>query len=85
MQTPEYQYNTMCSTLEHCPEKCFCYHSWKLGDVIVANCSHGDVQALPVVLPDQTSYLDMSGNNLQKICTAHTYFKNIQVLDLSSN
>ena len=87
MQIPEYQYETLCNRLEHCPDKCFCYHSWKLGNIIVANCSHGSNHALstPRELPDFTFYLNMSNNNLQNLCGVRPYLKNLEVLDLSFN
>ena len=93
MQIPEYQYKTMCDdTLLNCPAKCYCYHSWtlggKLGYVIVANCSH-DVEyalsTLPVELPNLTTHLYMYQNNLQSMCSVHTYLRNLEVLDLSLN
>ena len=88
MQIPEYQYETMCKTLEHCPEKCFCYHSWKLGDVITAKCSHDNkhlLSTLPQELPDKTTHLDMSGNNLQNLCSVSPYLGYLKVLDVSRN
>ena len=58
MQIPEYEYDQMClKNLQNCPDECFCYHSWKLGDVIVTNCTKSGehVQSeLPVELPDST-------------------------------
>ena len=93
MQIPEYQYKTMCDdTLLNCPVECYCYHSWtlagKLGDVIVANCSHNVVHVLSkflVELPDLTTHLYMSQSNIQSICSVHIYLGNLQVLDLSLN
>ena len=88
MQIPEYEYNTMCDTLEPCPYNCLCYHSWKLNDTLVANCSH-DVEhvltTLPVKLPNLTTNLYMSQSNLQSLCSFHDYFRNLQILDLSLN
>ena len=88
MQIPEYEYNTMCDTVEPCPDNCSCYHSWKLNDTLVANCSHDvehAVATLPVELPDLTTHLYMSRNSLTSLCSVHTYLNNIAVLDFSFN
>ena len=88
MQIPEYQYNTMCNPLKKCSDNCLCYHSWKLHDVIVANCSYNIEHALstfPEELPDLTTQLYMSQSNIQSVCSVQTYFKNLHVLDLSLN
>ena len=88
MQIPEYQYETMCNTLLNCPAECYCYHSWKLGNITVANCSNNEehvLSTLPVELPDLTTFLYMSQSNLQSISSVHAYFRKLQVLDLSLN
>ena len=90
MQIPEYEYDQMCvPSLYNCSVSCFCYHSWKHGDVIVSNCSHGDeehvLSTLPETVPDATSNLILSHNNIQLLCNTHPYFENLKVLDLSWN
>ena len=88
MQIPESEYETMCNALQPCPNNYSCHHSWKLGDIIVANCSH-DVEhalsTLSVELPDLTTHLYLSQNNPTSLCNVHTYLKNIIVIDLDFN
>ena len=80
MQIPEYQYNVQIG--QNCPKKCLC---WQDGDVLLVDCSRSDEPELPKELPDKTSDLDMSGNDLLDLCDARTYLNNLRVLDVSKN
>ena len=60
------------SSLDICPDECFCYHSWNEGDVIVTDCS--------------MEYQDLSWNKVKKICP-HTLrmLVKLKYLILSNN
>ena len=89
MQISEYEYDITCGeNLMQCADECFCHHSWKLDDAVVANCSHGSthaLSALPEKLPNHTSHLILSHNNIEMLCHTHSYLNNISLLDLSWN
>ena len=89
MKIPEYEYDHMCiESLANCSSNCFCYHSWKTGDIIIANCSHGNEPALtelPEVVPDGTSHLIVSNNAITSLCHAPSYISDLHILDFSSN
>ena len=89
MQIPEYEYDKMClKSLQNCSTECFCYHSWNLGDVIVANCSHANKHVLtsfPEEVPDDTSHLILSGNSINSLCQTTSYLDKLRIMDLSRN
>ena len=89
MQISEYEYNNRCKkSLEGCPKHCYCYHSWKFGEIIVANCSHDnsvDLTHFPETITSNTSLLVLSHNSIRKLCDTRSYFKDLLILDLSWN
>ena len=88
MKIPEYEYDQMCvPNLDNCPWKCHCYHSWELGDVVVANCSYHKeyFTNFPSELPKGTSYLILSHNNIENLCHSLPYFTHLKTPDLSWN
>ena len=89
MQISEYEYDYSCDeNLGNCPIGCFCYHSWNLDGVLIANCSHGNKYVLstfPASLPNNTSNLILSHNNITTLCKSHPYFSELEYLALSWN
>ena len=87
MQIPEWEYDMICGLLlDNCSAGCVCYHSWKFGDIIIANCSHVNglvLTELPAELSDSTSHLNLSHNKIKSLCGVKPYFNQLQVLDLS--
>ena len=89
MQIPEHDYDLMCvDSMANCSDDCYCYHSWNQGDVIVANCSHGNkdtLTELPASLPDVTSFLILSHNHINLLCHSRSYLSDLQHLELRGN
>ena len=89
MQIPEYEYDEECiENLQNCPEECFCHHSWRLGNVTVANYMKSGKHTqneLLVELPDSTSNLILSHNNIRTLCRNCPYLKDLLFLDLGWN
>ena len=93
-EVPEVEFSKLYSDqLESlCPAGCCCYHSWRLGDVEVANCTPTDSPPLTnfPVIQGQT-YIILSHNALQELCYQHLANKpepslsNIYALDASRN
>ena len=86
MQVPENEYDKLCvESLQNCSSKCFCYHSWNLNDVIVADCHENVHTGLPLTFPESTSHLHFTGNKLASLCQEYSYFHNLKFVDLSWN
>ena len=89
MQISEYEYDSKCKeSLKGCPKYCYCYHTWKLGKIIVANCSHdssADFTHFPETIPSETSLLVLSHNCIRMLCDTRSYFEDLLILDLSWN
>ena len=89
VKIPEYTFDKYCvESLEECSVGCYCYHSWTLNDIIVANCSQANEHehsTLPATVPDKTSRLILSHNRIKSFCGVKPYLKHLQVLDLSYN
>ncbi len=74
MQIPEVEFSKLYTDqLESvCPDGCYCYHSWRLGDVDVANCTPTDSAPLTQFpqLGNQTtaSVLVLAHNKLEHLC-----------------
>ena len=86
MQIPEYEYDQVClPTLENCSKECVCYHSWKFNDAIIVNCTHNKTINIPHNVPKDTSHLNLSHNDIRKVCANAPYLKHLIVLDLSWN
>ena len=89
MQVSEYEYSKMCvPSLKNCSNDCYCYYSWLLNEVIVADCSHSKDHAhneLPEKLPEDTSELILANNDVQILCGRRPYLTKLKILDISRN
>ena len=89
MKISEHDFDKHCvEYLEECSVGCYCYHSWTLNDIIVANCSQANEHehsTLPATVPDKTFHLILSHNRIKLFCEVKPYLKQLQVLDLSYN
>ncbi len=107
MQIPEYQFRRrfprytprhldICGEHCGCPDGCFCYHSRRMGDILVANCTpttQAPFKHLPVVRNSSgISYATFAHNEISEFCLPSgqagglvDFLEDLTVLDFSWN